>query len=1009
MDPIPHPQNLQEVEALIETLYSPGQNPARLSQIQEILQSLQKSAGGWKLAAGLLANQDDKIRFFGALTIVVKLNNESSTLSTQDAVEILQMLIEWLITALDQGSGAMALKKLCSALVTYFIHFSTSWHFCVRHLIYCLAEHKAASIKDIDGAPKTNEILGTLSPRAIQVALWFAGSLVEDANKTDINSPKYIPLHGRIVDNMPDLVTLLTHGMDTKSEHTSQEEALKCLQSWILYAQKTHHEGLVGPLRALVGPTILCLAEEHLYTVAVEVLSDTLTNYANFFIDEHYRQLFTLFESQWSREKYQLLLSGDEDFESVQFGLLMLSLGDAKMGDLLRNLTPQMQAFLDGLEGLLTIKGYPVLEDRVFVPAVDFWSTYAEDLSDSNYFDSSSHNPSKTAVQAATNRMMKVVGHCWRKIQFPPTQDFATWDSADRAAFGDARKDVGDILQSFYVIAGPLLVAKFVGAALDCLAKRSWYELEAAIYCISTMAEAEDERCDELLAKVFSSQLFNLLRDGTTEIPTKLRQTSLQLIERYSDFFERNSQYLASALNLLFMAVGDHILASSSSKTIHTLCSSCRTILTSEVTAFLNQYEKFASMPTLESIAEERIVGGITSIIQAIPDEDARLAAFGKIFSCIKAEAERAAKLANDHSLLDLRNPLMLRGYDPSEEKEGADSAPEVALYLALRALRCLGSAGRGMQAPSETVDLESAVQYPPEGTRLNALQDQIIGVISLLRKTFPKNGEVVEACCNIFKSGFCETDMGPFVLPPDVVVDFFLHHGYSTPRIGTVVSLAQSFTSSLKMGGQSYLGPVMAKLFPWIFELLIQLPEPGADVELAQNAIDFTSNLLSEGNIGRLMGVQPQSLLEFFFLFTLKVMESKEPLAKGAANTFWANFLQLRPTDATVKGSIHNVMEVLGPRLAQVLIQNIGGNCSRSEINSLCEPLKKFVVQDTRTQRWLEAALMDPAFPSHRVSPHEKSIFLKKIIGLRGAKATNQVVRDFWLACRGSSFAYVS
>lgn len=27
----------------------------------------------------------------------------------------------------------------------------------------------------------------------------------------------------------------------------------------------------------------------------------------------------------------------------------------------------------------------------------------------------------------------------------------------------------------------------------------------------------------------------------------------------------------------------------------------------------------------------------------------------------------------------------------------------------------------------------------------------------------------------------------------------------------------------------------------------------------------------------------------------------------------------------------------------------------------------------------------------------------------LRGARGTNQIVRDFWLACRGTNFAYAS
>lgn len=151
---------------------------------------------------------------------------------------------------------------------------------------------------------------------------------------------------------------------------------------------------------------------------------------------------------------------------------------------------------------------------------------------------------------------------------------------------------------------------------------------------------------------------------------------------------------------------------------------------------------------------------------------------------------------------------------------------------------------------------------------------------------------------------------------------------------------------------------------------------------------------------------------------------------------------MSLRPTDPNVKASTHAIMDVLGPRLAHILIQNIGGRCSRSEINSLCEPLKKFVVQTVHAQSWLESALMNSSFPSGLVSTQEKTTFLKKIIkyvfdalqyqqcffcfhrcnfddiiswfniinnSLRGARATNQVVRDFWLACRGSSFAYVS
>jgi hypothetical protein len=73
--------------------------------------------------------------------------------------------------------------------------------------------------------------------------------------------------------------------------------------------------------------------------------------------------------------------------------------------------------------------------------------------------------------------------------------------------------------------------------------------------------------------------------------------------------------------------------------------------------------------------------------------------------------------------------------------------------------------------------------------------------------------------------------------------------------------------------------------------------------------------------------------------------------------------------------------MEQLGPLLSRSLMQNIGGNASRSELDKLSDPLKKLVVQTPRAQGWLESALFDPSFPSTQVSPQEKSVFLKKVI----------------------------
>jgi hypothetical protein len=101
--------------------------------------------------------------------------------------------------------------------------------------------------------------------------------------------------------------------------------------------------------------------------------------------------------------------------------------------------------------------------------------------------------------------------------------------------------------------------------------------------------------------------------------------------------------------------------------------------------------------------------------------------------------------------------------------------------------------------------------------------------------------------------------------------------------------------------------------------------------------------------------------------------------------------------------------MDTLGPLLCLSLARNIGGNASRSELDKLAEPLKKVVSRHVKGKDWLEAGLSHPTFPTDKITSEQKSIFVKKLVSLRGSRATNQVIREFWLAARGSNFAYAS
>jgi hypothetical protein len=61
----------------------------------------------------------------------------------------------------------------------------------------------------------------------------------------------------------------------------------------------------------------------------------------------------------------------------------------------------------------------------------------------------------------------------------------------------------------------------------------------------------------------------------------------------------------------------------------------------------------------------------------------------------------------------------------------------------------------------------------------------------------------------------------------------------------------------------------------------------PETETELTQNGIEFVARIIHKTPATLLAGISPE-LIEFFFVFTLKVLVGKEPLPKAAAADFW-------------------------------------------------------------------------------------------------------------------------
>lgn len=1005
MDQIPLPSSLPEVEHLVHRLYEPNP-PSTISQIQEVLQRLQKSPEGWQIAESLLNRPGDNVKFFGALTFIVKMNTE--TIGDDDARSVLKSLISWLLKSLENGSGPIVVRKLCSALVTHFIRFSHLWPLCTRDLLYCMHLDSSEALDDVKNDPPPYHMFQELTPQKSVAAIWFSTSLAEEGEKIDQKMTKYIGLHRRLQSNSKDVASLLGHSLSNPSGAPGQKDAISCLQAWIMYGQKVPNEQSTANLRHLLQPVIKCLAVDGLYDVAIELLIDILSNCQSVFTAGNYDLLYTLFESEWSRERYQNLLRGDFDFDSTQFGALMAAFGDAQITVLADGSNERAQRFLAALVGLLTAQGYPVAEDKIFAPALDFWSQFIENVVDTMCSEAQiSANWSKPPL----SYIMQVVSHCWRKIQFPSLSVFSSWDSTERVGFGDVRKDVTDLLQSVYLICGKPLISMFVDLTLQGLTNTSWAELEASAFCLGSLSDcvSDHEDYDDILSKVFGSSLFDLLRQGHSVVPVRARQTCLSLIERYSEYFTRHAENLPAALNLLFSAVNDRPLAGPSSKSIYRLCSSCRSFLTSEVDAFLDQYASLRSGPDLDSLAEERVTGAIGAIIQAIKDESQRINAFRRLLLLLGADIETCFQLKSHDTALDPNDPVVLRGYDVSQRPTVPISSLEVSLQVAIRVLRCLLAMAKGLQAPSETVDLDAeesgvAVYRHPD---LEQTQRDLMSILLRMKETFGDSSEVLAVICSIIRAGFSETEPGPFVFPPPMVTEF-LTSTWPNP-VASAVSTASAFVSSLYNGNnKSYIPQALGILLPWVIDLLYTIQEPENDPELSQYSIELAQKaMMKQPEV--FLQLQPTTSLEYLFMFAIKILSGNEPLPKFAAAEFWTNFLSLKSADSVTQAAISNAVGYLGPVLSHSLVQNIGGKAARSELEKLSEPLKKLVVGHVHARQWLEAALNDVSFPSNKVSHDDKALFLKKLISLRGAKATNLVVKEFWLACRGLDFAYIS
>ena len=900
-------------------------------------------------------------------------------------------------------------KKLCSTLATYFLRSPLPWRHPLLHLTCSFRQGDAVTEADIQTVNVTvAELLPALKPQQIRHLLLFSGILADEVGKVEHSGPAQARYHTQMEGEVQDASSLIEYALSYERAEAVmlRREGLGAMLDWVNYAQPvwpTKPEALQH-LRDLIEPALTCLTlddgdeQDELAEEAGRVFTDLLESYTSFFLPQHLETLANIIQQNFgSKLEIELEIGGESDHATVP---LIIAYANAVVEDVVEKPTShRAQVCLQYLSLILRTSSYPGESDTFSSPTIEFWNTYIEYINDL-LFSRDSNEPDPVWLGYAHTTLTEVIGLFWKKMQTPPADITKHWADSDKEEFRSFRTDTADLLVSVYLFLGKDLLQQVVRLALTSLQTQSWRPVEAAIFCLNALADnvLEDSESDQALAAFFGSSLFRDIADFSQPVPAQARRTAIDLLGNFGPYIERHAEYLPDAVRFLFASLETGAFASISAKSISSLCSACRHNLTGELDGFLAQYQRFLSGATSDPYTKEKVIGAIAAIIQALAPEGAKAGPLKRLLENVEQDVAFA-----------------------KERMAGDDR--ETAEMAGVTALQCLASIGKASQVPDDVpISLYDDDETPAHQASFwdsdegRAVQRRIMGCFSVL-EVLGGHGDAIDAACQVLRSGYTETQPGPFVLPPSITVSFLQQCSINTPQLESVLATACILMSQHSRSNAKRIERDVSAIFQQVTRFIQALGEPRQDPPVAQNCIDVCERLFPHYAVTLLDA--PAEQVSLVLGFTLSAIEGPDPMPKRSALAFWATLTKV--TGPPVQGlqvgedvrqkAVH-VLVAFGPQLAQALVRQITGLGQRSELDYICEPVKALLSSAPQhSKAWLETALFSNALPATApdIGIPEKRRFLQQLAGLRGGGKTRDVVKDFYIACRGIVSSYSS
>ncbi|OJJ48277.1 hypothetical protein ASPZODRAFT_130249 [Penicilliopsis zonata CBS 506.65] len=1003
-----------EARNLVSQLYDPANagNPAKIKLIQEHLQALQKGPQAWLIANDLLGSDSTDARFFGALTFTVKINHDWQQLGESDAKELLARLVDHYVFLVNGGERPMVIRKLASSLTTIFLKPNAPWVQALLNLAASLANGKHIPEEQCRSLDLVSTVLPAMTQAQVVALLYFSNILAEEVNKLSTEARKSDDSH-RVGANIKDALSLvdfvLQHILQQEaSNHPVADiapgvEAINSYHSWMCVrgSIQVHDSVAASQLASTTRCVIQSLNVSQMSKTATQVIIELIDWRDSAFTEENIHSILKYIIGDHGTAHIVSLMDGDFDDDNMTYLELLLAYSTLKQRELFAGpLTPEYEKILTLLHTLFKAPGYAAVDDLASPLVLEWWTEVADDLQEI-FMDAEE----KTGFEHARQNLAQAAMDCFEKLMYPSPEELRTWSDDDRAELSFFRRDVCDFLLAIYPMLGVELVQVFQQKSKTSLADQDWKVFEAAIFCIAQLSEAVDENqhADDCLNAIFFADDFaHLCSAENVQITDKARQTLVDMLGKYQSYFERTHTLLPRVLTFLFASLNVTSSAAAASRSISYLCKSCRKALTLELPAFMDQFEIFKFKSTATSQTMERVLEGISAIIQTLPSDVEKAQYLERILQFFVVQAE----LARDEASRGLLEPAVSR---------------------AQLVLRCVASVGKGLRADADIViDSNSNTNEAPyQVTFWNtgngaASQNMIMQCMQLLVKDFSADITIVQAACDILKAGYTEKT-GPYIFPPMVTVDFVRNLPLGTPGADIFMGTASAFLASHSSQPQLVRDEAVALVTHvyHIFSLMLE-NQQFYDPELANSGIDFLSRLLPKYHqmLFTLTTPPPSKptgppILQAILNFTVVALQGPEPLPLRSASQFWIGVFNL-PSSNTSGGydAVQSAIKEYLPALCRVLMTQIAGRCARSDVEHLCEVLRRIIFkQQGLAKPHLAATLAELRRPEGETSlpsPEERQRFLASLLTARGGKSqTQQLTRSFWVQCRGTGFNY--